>query len=374
MCYNLNMKIIFNFKQRCRTHGRQTVELHRQYGSENKMKRKLAFLLTLCFGWSVFFSGCGGTLPKPDGKLQVVCTIFPEYDWARQLTQGVDSVDLTLLVKNGTDLHSYQPSVKDIAAISRADVFCYVGGVSDTWVNDVLDTTENHTAKLVSMVDAAHADEEVLAEGMQDDDHHHHDHDHDHDHDAEEETEVDEHVWLSLRRAQLACAAMRDALCQADPSHAEAYQANYTAYAGQLQALDAEYQTMTETAERSTIVVADRFPFRYLAEDYGLTYYAAFPGCSAETEASFETIVFLSDKVKSLGLSCVLTMEGSNHSLAKTILENAGTDGSILTLQSLQAVSQSEIDQGATYLSKMQENYSVLEKALNEGRRETWHN
>lgn len=371
MCYNLNMKIIFNFKQRCRTHGRQTVELHRQYGSENKMKRKLAFLLTLCFGWSVFFSGCGGTLPKPDGKLQVVCTIFPEYDWARQLTQGVDSVDLTLLVKNGTDLHSYQPSVKDIAAISRADVFCYVGGVSDTWVNDVLDTTENHTAKLVSMVDAAHADEEVLAEGMQDDDHHH---DHDHDHDAEEETELDEHVWLSLRRAQLACAAMRDALCQADPSHAEAYQANYTAYAGQLQALDAEYQTMTETAERSTIVVADRFPFRYLAEDYGLTYYAAFPGCSAETEASFETIVFLSDKVKSLGLSCVLTMEGSNHSLAKTILENAGTDGSILTLQSLQAVSQSEIDQGATYLSKMQENYSVLEKALNEGRRETWHN
>ena len=138
--------------------------------------------------------------------------------------------------------------------------------------------------------------------------------------------------------------------------------------------LDAEYQTMTETAERSTIVVADRFPFRYLAEDYGLTYYAAFPGCSAETEASFETIVFLSDKVKSLGLSCVLTMEGSNHSLAKTILENAGTDGSILTLQSLQAVSQSEIDQGATYLSKMQENYSVLEKALNEGSRETWHN
>lgn len=374
MCYNLNMKIIFNFKQRCRTHGRQTVELHRQYGSENKMKRKLAFLLTLCFGWSVFFSGCGGTLPKPDGKLQVVCTIFPEYDWARQLTQGVDSVDLTLLVKNGTDLHSYQPSVKDIAAISRADVFCYVGGVSDTWVNDVLDTTENHTAKLVSMVDATHADEEVLAEGMQDDDHHHHDHDHDHDHDAEEETEVDEHVWLSLRRAQLACAAMRDALCQADPSHAEAYQANYTAYAGQLQALDAEYQTMTETAERSTIVVADRFPFRYLAEDYGLTYYAAFPGCSAETEASFETIVFLSDKVKSLGLSCVLTMEGSNHSLAKTILENACTDGSILTLQSLQAVSQSEIDQGATYLSKMQENYSVLEKALNEGSRETWHN
>ena len=218
------------------------------------------------------------------------------------------------------------------------------------------------------MVDAAHADEEVLAEGMQDDDHHHHDHDHDHDHDAEEETELDEHVWLSLRRAQLACAAMRDALCQADPSHAEAYQANYTAYAGQLQALDAEYQTMTETAERSTIVVADRFPFRYLAEDYGLTYYAAFPGCSAETEASFETIVFLSDKVKSLGLPCVLTMEGSNHSLAKRFWKTLARTAAFVTLQSLQAVSQSEIDQGGNDISsKMQENSSVLENALNEG-------
>ena len=268
------------------------------------MKKIIALVLVLALAVSLL-AACGqentigeanAAASQDNGKLRIVTTIFPEYDWIREiLGDQADRADLTMLLDNGVDLHSYQPSVKDIAAISRADVFCYVGGVSDTWVNDVLDTTENHTAKLVSMVDATHADEEVLAEGMQDDDHHHHDHDHDHD--AEEETEVDEHVWLSLRRAQLACAAMRDALCQADPSHAEAYQANYTAYAGQLQALDAEYQTMTETAERSTIVVADRFPFRYLAEDYGLTYYAAFPGCSAETEASFETIVFLSDKV-----------------------------------------------------------------------------
>lgn len=310
-------------------------------------------------------NGCGGTLPKTDDRLQVVCTIFPEYDWARQLTLGVDNVDLTLLVKNGTDLHSYQPSVRDIAMIARADVFCYVGGVSDTWVNDVLDTTENRTAQLVSMAEAADADEEVLAEGMQAEHEHEHDHHDDESDSHEEPPELDEHVWLSLRRAALACTAMKEALCKADPAHEDIYNQNCTDYLQKLQELDSDFTEMTSQAARDTIVVADRFPFRYLAEDYGLTYYAAFPGCSAETEASFETIVFLSEKVESLHLPCVLVTEGSNSSLAKTILENAGSDGKILTLQSLQAVSQKEIDTGVTYLSKMQENYDVLKQALN---------
>lgn len=310
-------------------------------------------------------NGCSGTLPKTDDRLQVVCTIFPEYDWARQLTLGVDNVDLTLLVKNGTDLHSYQPSVRDIAMIARADVFCYVGGVSDTWVNDVLDTTENRTAQLVSMAEAADADEEVLAEGMQAEHEHEHDHHDDESDSHEEPPELDEHVWLSLRRAALACTAMKEALCKADPAHEDIYNQNCTDYLQKLQELDSDFTEMTSQAARDTIVVADRFPFRYLAEDYGLTYYAAFPGCSAETEASFETIVFLSEKVESLHLSCVLVTEGSNSSLAKTILENAGSDGKILTLQSLQAVSQKEIDTGVTYLSKMQENYDVLKQALN---------
>ena len=253
--------------------------------------------------------------------------------------------------------------------IARADVFCYVGGVSDTWVNDVLDTTENRTAQLVSMAEAADADEEVLAEGMQAEHEHEHEHEHDH-HDDESDShekppELDEHVWLSLRRAALACTAMKEALCKADPAHEDIYNQNCTDYLQKLQELDSDFTEMTSQAARDTIVVADRFPFRYLAEDYGLTYYAAFPGCSAETEASFETIVFLSEKVESLHLPCVLVTEGSNSSLAKTILENAGSDGKILTLQSLQAVSQKEIDTGVTYLSKMQENYDVLKQALN---------
>lgn len=229
------------------------------------------------------------------------------------------------------------------------------------------DIDMRYFAQLVSMAEAADADEEVLAEGMQAEHEHEHEHDH-HDDESdshEEPPELDEHVWLSLRRAALACTAMKEALCKADPAHEDIYNQNCTDYLQKLQELDSDFTKMTSQAARDIIVVADRFPFRYLAEDYGLTYYAAFPGCSAETEASFETIVFLSEKVESLHLPCVLVTEGSNSSLAKTILENAGSDGKILTLQSLQAVSQKEIDTGVTYLSKMQENYDVLKQALN---------
>ena len=336
------------------------------------MKKIFTIFLALTMAVGLL-AGCGKknaaeTGERNSNNLSVVTTIFPEYDWIKEiLGDKAGSTDLTMLLNSGVDLHSYQPSVRDIAMIARADVFCYVGGVSDTWVNDVLDTTENRTAQLVSMAEAADADEEVLAEGMQAEHEHEHEHDH-HDDESdshEEPPELDEHVWLSLRRAVLACTAMKEALCKADPAHEDIYNQNCTDYLRKLQELDSDFTEMTSQAARDTIVVADRFPFRYLAEDYGLTYYAAFPGCSAETEASFETIVFLSEKVESLHLPCVLVTEGSNSSLAKTILENAGSDGKILTLQSLQAVSQKEIDAGVTYLSKMQENYDVLKQALN---------
>lgn len=324
------------------------------------MKQKLAMLLAMCLGWSLLFTGCGEA-PAATGRLQVVCTIFPEYDWTCRIADGVDSVDVTLLVKGGTDLHSYQPSVQDITAITKADVFCYVGGVSDVWVKDVLETAENNTTQVVSMMEAADAEEEVTVEGMQEEVHHH---EQDEEHDHDEDVELDEHVWLSLRRSQLACEAIRDALCAADPENASVYTENCAAYLQELQALDQQYQEMVEQAVRRTILVADRFPFRYLAEDYDLTYYAAFSGCSAETEASFETIAFLSNKMQALDLPCILTVEGSDQSLAKTVLENAGSDGVILTLQSLQSVSEKEVDNGVTYLSKMEENLEVLRTAL----------
>ena len=193
--------------------------------------------------------------------------------------------------------------MKDIAKIAQADVFCYVGGTSDSWVTEVLDMAENPDAIAVPMLEAADAEEEVTVEGMQEEKHHHHDEDEHHD--EEEAQELDEHVWLSLRRAQLICQAISDALCEADPANADTYRANTAAYQKQLQALDAQYTDMVEQeAVRDTFLVADRFPFRYLAQDYGLQYYAAFAGCSAETEASFATIAFLSEKVEALRLLC----------------------------------------------------------------------
>lgn len=328
------------------------------------MKQKMTLILAVCLVWCFLLTGCSDAAEKV-GKMQVVCTIFPEYDWTRRIVGDVNGVDVTLLIKGGTDLHSYQPSVKDIAAISQADVFCYVGGTSDQWVTDVLETAGNDTVQVVSMIEAADADEEVLVEGMQEEEHHH-PHDSHEGEDHEEESELDEHVWLSLRRAQLACEAIRDALCEADPAHETQYQENCAVYIQELQALDREYEVMMGDTVRSTILVADRFPFRYLAEDYGLTYYAAFPGCSAETEASFETIAFLTQKLKELELPCILTAESSDQSLARTVLENADSDGAILVLNSLQSVTQEELDKGVTYLSQMEENLGVLRTALSD--------
>lgn len=324
----------------------------------------LAVLCCLVMG----LTGCR-MQPQKTGRIQVVCTIFPEYDWVRQIVGDAEGVEVTLLVKGGTDLHSYQPSVKDIARIAQADVFCYVGGTSDSWVTEVLDMAENPDAIAVPMLEAADAEEEVTVEGMQEEKHHHH-HDEDEHHDEEEAQELDEHVWLSLRRAQLICQAISDALCEADPANADTYRANTAAYQKQLQALDAQYTDMVEQeAVRDTFLVADRFPFRYLAQDYGLQYYAAFAGCSAETEASFATIAFLSEKVEALRLPCVLTVENSSKALAKTVWENAGNrDGEILTLDSLQSVTQTDIDNGVTYLSEMQKNLDVLRTALTEVR------
>ncbi len=323
------------------------------------MKRKLAMLCAICIGMVVLGAGCGKAA-KSSGKLQVVCTIFPEYDWVRELTAGVDGIEVTMLVKNGTDLHNYQPSVQDIAAISSANVFCYVGGVSDAWAADVLQTAANDTIQTVSLVEAADADEEVIVEGMQEE------HDHDHDDGTENYTavEVDEHVWLSLERAVQCCQAIRDALVKADPVHAQQYKQNCEAYTAELNALDEKYETMTEHGVRDVIVVPDRFPFRYLADDYDLTYYAAFPGCSAETEASFETIAFLAEKVQSLQLPCVLVTETSDQSLAKTVLKNANSDGEIYTLHAMQSVSQQQVEEGVTYLSIMEQNLTVLQEAL----------
>ena len=336
-----------------------------------KKFRILAALLAVCLG-AVILSGCAGSpssapsVPAGDaageGKtLRVVATIFPVYDWARQVVGDLPGVELVWLQDTGVDLHSYQPSAADLLNLSSCDLFLYVGGESDSWVEGALEEAVSPDLQALNLLEALgdKARPEELTEGMQaEDDHDGHDHDH-------EEEAADEHIWLSLRNASLLTGALADALGRLDPDNADAYAANAAAYQEQLAALDAEYQAAVENASASALLFGDRFPFRYLADDYGLEVYAAFPGCSAETEASFETVAFLAGKVDQLDLPAVLTIEGSDQRVARTIIQNtAAQDAALLRLDSMQGTTAQDAAGGASYLSIMESNLAVLKTAL----------
>ena len=477
----------------------------------------------------------------PEKSLKIVTTIFPEYDWVREvLGDQAENDELTMLLDNGVDLHSYQPTADDIVKISDCDLFIYVGGESDGWVDDALKNATNKNMKVIDLLevlgDSVKAEEVV--EGMQETEH---DHGHDHSkevstfeddevqdrslsdwagdwqsaypfaldgtlddafaamaeegemtadeyktyyqngyktditnidiegdhieftyedgkkvgsdyqyvgyyiqnwstgtkaamyrfeavdrtsgapvyiefndhmiepaaaehfhirmsnesfdaivdpenswptffpadmtgeeicehmegHDHEHEEEADEHVWLSLKNAETLVGAISDALQELDPDNKDTYAANASAYIEKLSALDGAYQSAVDGAARKTVLFGDRFPFRYLVDDYGLSYYAAFVGCSAETEASFETISFLAKKVDELGLPCVLTIEGAQHKIAETIVQNiAEKNQKVLTMDSMQSTTSEDVANGTTYLSVMEQNLSVLKEAL----------
>lgn len=321
------------------------------------MKKILALLLALWIPAAVL-SGCA---PQDDSaasnKLNIVTTIFPAYDWVREiLGDETDRAEITTLLDSGVDLHSYQPTVDDIVKISECDLFLYVGGESDGWVDDALKNAPNKDRKVIRLLDvlgdSAKAEETV--EGMQEEEHDH-----------EEEAEYDEHIWLSLKNAQKLVAAISEALQESDPARKDTYAANAAAYAEKLSALDGEYRAAVDSGKYKTLLFGDRFPFRYLADDYGLDYYAAFPGCSAETEASFETVSFLAGKMDALGLPCVLTIDGTQHKIAETIVQNtAQKNQQVLTMDSMQAVTANDAASGVSYLSIMEKNLSVLKKAL----------
>ena len=321
------------------------------------MKKILALLLALWIPAAVL-SGCA---PQDDSaasnKLNIVTTIFPTYDWVREILGAeTDRAEITMLLDSGVDLHSYQPTVDDIVKISDCDLFLYVGGESDGWVDDALKNAPNKERKVIRLLDVLgdSAKAEETAEGMQEEEHDH-----------EEEAEYDEHIWLSLKNAQVLVAAISEALQETDPARKDAYAANAAAYAEKLSALDGEYRAAVDSGKYKTLLFGDRFPFRYLADDYGLDYYAAFPGCSAETEASFETVSFLAGKMDALGLPCVLTIEGTQHKIAETIVQNtAQKNQQILTMDSMQAVTANDAASGVSYLSIMEKNLSVLKKAL----------
>ena len=336
------------------------------------MKKIIALLLVLLMTAGML-AGCGkqkddDTTDTTD-KLSIVTTIFPEYDWVRQiLGDKADNADVTMLLDNGVDLHSYQPTADDIVKISDCDLFIYVGGESDGWVEDALKNATNKDMKVVNLLEVLgdKVKNEEVVEGMQEEEHEHEDgEEHEEGEEHEHEEEADEHVWLSLKNAEVLVGTISNALQEVDPGNKDAYAANADAYVKKLSALDAEYQTAVDNAVRKTVLFGDRFPFRYLVDDYGLNYYAAFVGCSAETEASFETISFLAKKVDELKLPCVLTIEGKNHKIAETIVKNtAPKSQKILTMDSMQSTTSKDVASGTTYFSVMEKNLAVLKEAL----------
>ncbi len=317
-------------------------------------------------------------------ELSIITTIYPEYAWTKEiLGTRTDSVNLTLLIKNGIDLHSYKPTAHDVAKIASADMVIYVGGESDEWIKDALKASPKKGRVEINLMEALgdRVKAEEIVEGMQAEEEHHHEHaeaheEHEHHdehaeahehHHHDEEVENDEHVWLSLKNAEILVKKIAEELSKIDAAHASAYKQNAEAYIAQIQSLDAEYRTAVESAARKTVLFGDRFPFRYLVDDYGIKYYAAFVGCSAESEASFETIAFLAGKMDSESLPSIFIIENSNEKIAKAVLAASKNSKSaqILTINSMQSITEEQINNGINYLSLMKANLENLKKALN---------
>lgn len=346
--------------------------------------KKFSFYATLFFLMTFMLTACETESGKKDStpkKISVVATIYPQYDWLKNVIgERADAVDLTLLIKNGTDLHSYKPSAQDIATIAKADLVVYVGGESDEWVEKALEATPKEGRIALNLMKALgdRVKEEEVVEGMQVDpsassgteeqvhdkvtepaeatsEHHHH-----------EEVENDEHIWLSLKNAWILVNALAQSLSKVDSANSSIYTANAVIYNAKLWTLDSEFTTAISGASQKTVLFGDRFPFRYLVDDYGIKYYAAFAGCSAESEASFETVTFLANKMDSLALPAILTIDGSDGKIARAILEASkqSKGAEILTLNSMQSVADKQIKAGADYLSIMRDNLEILKKAL----------
>ena len=298
--------------------------------------------------------------PEKDKKISIVCTVFPIYDWARNILGEEDSdISLKLLVKGGTDSHSYSPTPKDIVEISSCDMLIYVGGESDAWISEVLENSALDNVKTVDLLTGI--GDRALDEECDDEDCH----DHSHGHDEHIENAYDEHVWLSLKNAELLCDRIADELCRLMPRNEKVYRENAEGYINKISNLDARYAEAVAASPRDTLIFADRFPFKYLVEDYGIKYFAAFSGCSADSEASVEVVVGLAKKIDELGISKVIILESSDTALAETVISSSkAKSADVISLESMQSVSASDVDGGASYLSIMENNLLALRMAL----------
>lgn len=342
------------------------------------MKNKFFKYIAIAMS-TAFFPICVACNSTNSGKKKIVTTIAPEYDWVMNiLGDKKDNYDVKMLLDSGVDLHSYSPSPADIVSVTNADLFVYVGGESDEWVEDTLKQSKNKDMQVINLLEVLgdEVKEEEIKEGMEghDDNHDHEGEDHDdedHDHEGDEhhhedgEIEYDEHVWLSLKHSQKFVTKICDCLSTIDADNAETFKANAKKYNDSLKDLDGKYATAVAAGTKKTLVFADRFPFRYLVDDYSLDYYAAFVGCSAETEASFQTITHLAKVIDDLGINVILQIDGSDGKIANTV-KNATTNKNqtILTMDSAQTTTTKQFADGKTYLSIMEANLDVLKQAL----------
>lgn len=314
------------------------------------MKNKKTLFLTAAILFASTFAFA------KNSKKTIICTIYPQYDWVMNIVRDkTDIFDISYLTQKGMDLHNYQPNIQDIAKLTECDLFVFVGGESDKWVQKAVSQAKNKSLKAFNMMEilADKVREEEFVEGME------------HNHE-EDEAEYDEHVWLSLKNAKIIVEKLSTQIAELDSANSKFYKSNAQSYIAKLDKLDKEYEQAVSSSKNKTILFGDRFPFRYLADDYGINYFAAFVGCSADTEASFETIAFLSKKVDELNLHTILTIEKSDKKIAETIKKNSKSKNQkILEMNSIQSVSAREIKNGTNYIELMKQNLSVLKTALN---------
>ena len=332
------------------------------------MKKNISIFVAAILLASNMF-GCGSykttqvEQQNTNGKLKIVVTIFPIYDYVKNiLGEKFDKDNVSILLDNSVDLHNYQPTSADIVKISNCDLFIYVGGESDAWVDDVLNQVNNSNLAAISLMQLLDSNLrlEEEKEGMEEE------HEHEEGVEHEEEEEYDEHVWLSLKNTEKVISLLTKALKMLDDNNAKLYEENANAYIKQIKNLDKEYTDLSTSAKNKMLIFGDRFPFLYMVKDYGLDYFAAFKGCSAETEASFKTIAFLAQKLDEYNLDYVMTIEGTNHKIAETIIENSNDKNrKILSLNSMQSITAKDIEEGKNYIDIMKSNLEILKQALN---------
>lgn len=306
------------------------------------MKRLIIVLLGILLILSLV--GCGGEKDN-DVKLSIVVTAFPHYDFARQITKGVENVEIKMLISPGSEVHSYEPTPGDMLSISECDLFIYTGGESDIWAKNILDSVKNEDMKIISFMD-------LCKDSIQEQKQEHEGHEH----------VYDEHVWTSPAASAYLVHAIKDTLIGIDGANAEAYTANAEEFDREILLLENDFAKVMDEKVRDTIIVADRFPFYHLAEAFELKYKAAYPGCSSSTEPSASVITELSDKVKTENIPYVFTIEFSNKKIANNVI--SGTDAEILTLHSCHNVTKEEFDGGITYIDLMKRNVENLRKAM----------